>query len=208
MSVMLLIGSFRVSRTIDLFVPFAVLFAASVLSPWLDPHREKAQFAFGLLCILAAAGMIPALGTIRSAPSITRFQGASQFLERAAINQTVLNTHWEQYPFLYFWNWRSRYVTGIDPTFLYRNDAARYWLWRHLSDDSAAACPEQICTERNTIPVEEAILTGIHARYAVVEPSKNPKLLAVLRASTKVKEAYQDSNVSVFELLEASVEKQ
>jgi len=200
----LLIGSFRVSRTIDLFVPFAVLFAASVISPWLEQHRVKAQLAFGFLYLLSAIALIPTFSTIRSSPSITLYEGASAFLSHEAPNQIVLNTHWEQYPFLYFWNWQSRYVTGIDPTFLYRNSASRYWLWRHMSDDAPATCAEQTCEGRPLLAPEEAAIREFGARFIVVEQSKNPKLLTALRASSKAREAYQDSYLSVFEMLEAS----
>jgi hypothetical protein len=204
LSVVLLIGSFRVSRTIDLFVPFAVLFAASVISPWLEQHRVKAQLAFGFLYLLSAIALIPTFSTIRSSPSITLYEGASAFLSHEAPNQIVLNTHWEQYPFLYFWNWQSRYVTGIDPTFLYRNSASRYWLWRHMSDDAPATCAEQTCEGRPLLAPEEAAIREFGARFIVVEQSKNPKLLTALRASSKAREAYQDSYLSVFEMLEAS----
>jgi hypothetical protein len=207
MSGLLLAGSFRVSRTLDLFVPFAVVLSASVLSPLLDAHREKAQFGFGFLFLFCAVAAIPAFSTIRSATSISVYQGASDFLTREGGQETVFNTHWEQYPFLYFWNWRSRYVTGIDPTFLYRSSSRRYWLWRHLSDDAAITCGAQFCEHSLMLPADVAIQSEFQARFAVIEKAKNPKLLAALRASSKAKEAYQDSNLSVFELLEASSAK-
>src|SRR5208282_5087904 len=55
MSLVALAMSLHAARMFDFFVPIAVVFAASVLSPPLAPRREPAAYAFGFLCLLCAA---------------------------------------------------------------------------------------------------------------------------------------------------------
>jgi len=199
MSMVFLAAAFRAARSMDYFVPLAILFAASVLSPWVGTHKEKAAYGFGFLFLLAAFLLIPATNTIRSAPSIERFQGAATFLAREAPHELVVNTHWEQYPLLYFWNWQSRYVTGIDPTFLYLHNHRMYWLWRHMSDDQLPTCGEPDCARAEPAAVEDAIARDLGATYVVVDRQANPKLNDALRASGAMREAFHDANVSVFQ---------
>ena len=93
MSLLFLAAAFRAARSLDYFVPFAVVFAASVLSPWIGMHREKAAYGFGFLFLLAGFLLIPATGTMRAAPSVGRFRAASEFLAREAPDALVVNTH-------------------------------------------------------------------------------------------------------------------
>ncbi len=198
MSILCFAVSFRASRMLDLFVPFAILFAALVLSPWIEANREKAAYGFGLLCLLSALSFVPLAETLRAAPSIYGSRGAADFLAREAPDALVMNANWGEYPFLYFWNWKSRYVTGIDPTFLYANNPRRYWMWRHLSDDALPTCGVQNCSGAAPADLEEAITKEIGARYVFLEHARNPKLEAALRASAHAREAYRDSDNSVF----------
>lgn len=184
MSLVSLAMSFRAARMFDFFVPVAVVFAASVLSARLPQHREKAAYAFGFLFLICAANLVPAYATVKKAPSVFRYQGVSEFVLSHDADAMVFNTHWEQYPFLYFWNWRSRYITGMDPTFLYFTDARRYWLWRHVSDDAPDKDVADVAHE-------------FGARYILVDRSLNPKLTGLLRG--RMPEVYQDSAISLFE---------
>ncbi len=200
-SVLFLIAAFRAARSMDYFVPFAVLFAAAVLSPWLETEREKAAYGFGFLFLLAGFLLIPAASAMHAAPSVDRFRGASEFLAREGPDALVVNTHWEQYPLLYFWNWRSRYVTGIDPTFLYLNDPRRFWLWRHMADDSLPLCGQRACQQMEAVSLTDAVAEGLGARYVIVDRKANPKLDAALRGEEKIREAFRDDGVSVFAVM-------
>lgn len=190
MSLVALAMSLHAARMFDFFVPIAVVFAASVLSPLLAPRREPAAYAFGFLCLLCAAGLVPAFATVRSAPSVYRYQAASEYLAAQGDGAIVFNTHWEQYPFLYFWNTRSRYVTGLDPSFLYFNSQVRSGLWRQISDD-VLVDPER---------VQQVVSREFGARYILVDQDLNPKLIQSLRTGVNFCEVFHDSGISVFEI--------
>ncbi len=193
MSLVSLAMSFRAARMFDFFVPAAVVFAAGVLSPFLAMYREKAIYAFGFLYLICAANLVPAYATVKSAPSVFRYQGASEFLSARAPGAMIFNTHWEQYPFLYFWNWRSRYITGMDPTFLYLNDARRYWLWRHISDDTLPGSDSE--------SIDDVVSREFGASYVFVDRPLNPKLTGALRSDERMSEVYQDASISVFQMV-------
>ena len=201
-SVLFLASAFRTARSMDYFVPFAVLFAASILSAWIETHREKAAYGFGFLFLMSGFLLVPAMGTMRDAPSIDRFRAASEFLARQEPDALVVNTHWQHYTVLYFWNWRSRYVAGIDPSFWYAHDVRRYWLWRHMADDQLPVCAQSDCRNAELVRLEDAVTIGLGGRYVIVDRQENPKLDAALRGNQRMHEAFRDAAISIFAAVE------
>ncbi|MEI9812100.1 MAG: hypothetical protein WDO18_05235 [Acidobacteriota bacterium] len=112
-------AAIRAARMFDYFVPFAVLFAAVVLAPYIVRYRDRAPYAFGVLFFTAALGLIPSFTAAKSAPSVDRYHAASAFLESFPYT-VVVNTQWQQYPFLYYWNPKSHYLTGMEPALFYQ----------------------------------------------------------------------------------------
>jgi hypothetical protein len=189
-SILALIISLRAARMFDYFVPFAALFAASVLSPLIPSHREKSAYAFGFAYLLAAASLIPSLTTVRNAPSVDRYRSASNFLATLPGRPHIWNTEWQQYPFLYFWNPDGRYVTGMEPALFYRADPARYWKWRKLADDAVD----------DSATLDSCIFDDFHATHIVVDRKVTPRLAAQLAAHPRIAEVFHDSELSVFSL--------
>jgi hypothetical protein len=187
-SLFALLMSFRAARMFDYFVPFAVIFAAIALSPLIAQHRERFAYGFGALFLGAAFGIIPSYAASTGAPSLDRYRDAAQFLARQP-NATVFNTEWQQYPFLYYWDWNSRYLTGLDPTFFYKLDEARYWEWRKLADDEADAAT-----------LDDRIFSDFHATHMLVDRKLTPKLATQLASNPRIAEVFHDSELSVFTL--------
>lgn len=185
-SLFALLMCFRAARMFDYFVPFAVMFAAIVLSPLIAEHRERFAYGFGALFLGAALGVIPSYVASTSAPSLDRYRDAAQFLAEQP-NATVFNTEWQQYPFLYYWNWNSRYITGLDPTFFYTLDQDRYWKWRKLADDEADASSLDRC-----------IFSDFQATHILVDRKITPKLATQLAANPHIAEVFHDAELSVF----------
>jgi hypothetical protein len=181
--------SLLAARMFDYFVPFAVIFAAIVLSPLIAEHRERFAYGFGALFLGAALGVIPSYVASSGAPSLDRYRDAAQFLAKQP-NATVFNTEWQQYPFLYYWDWNSRYLTGLDPTFFYKLDQARYWEWRKLADDEVA----------DPSDLDKCIFTEFHATHVLVDRKLTPKLATQLAANPHIAEVFHDSELSVFTL--------
>lgn len=180
--------SFRAARTFDYFPPAAIAFSASVLSPWVARNREKAAYTFGFLLLLMAATAVPALSTVRSAPSADRYRAASEYLAAAAPDALVLNTQWEQYPFLYFWNTQSRYLTGMEPALFYRADPDLYWLWRKLADDQIDGLDLA------------ATAHAFGARFVLVDRDRNPRLDHALASDPRFRSAFANDWIQVLEI--------
>lgn len=191
-----LLYSVQVARTFDLFVPLAAVFAAAELSPWLRDRRRDAPYAVGLVMLACALHVALAARNFREAPSVEAFHGAARFLEERFPGRRVVNSQWDHYAFLYFWNHRNQYLVGIEPTFFYIANPAKYWLWRHLSDDEPSTCPTQRCA--SAVNPAEA-LRELDSNLVLTDHARNPRLEKSLRADPAASEVYKDGTLSVFE---------
>ncbi len=64
-------------------------------------------------------------------------------LERGKI---VLNVDWDSFPTLYYFTGdKFRYVTGLEPRFLYDLDARKYWIWKNIGD--GVYCEQDGCSD-------------------------------------------------------------
>jgi len=199
-SVAALAGSFQVGRTVDFFVPFGVIFAAVVLSPWVRSHsRDLPYLCVPILCLCVVNVFLAYLTAQRSA-DFGHYRGASEYLQRHAPGELVANAQWGDYYYLFFWNSSNRYVIGIEPTTTYRMDPKKYWIWRHMSEDERFTCDHEICTQGERSDIAAAIAGRLHARYIFTDHQCNPTLESVLRNRAGVTEAFRDSYFSVFRL--------
>jgi hypothetical protein len=148
LSLVTLAGAFRVGRTLDFFVPFAMLYAGMELTPWIRQNRQRAAHFGAIAMLLCAANVgLAAKSALDSIP-VERYRGVAAYLEREAPGELVINAFSSSYYYLYFWNSQNRYFIGIEPTFTYLNAPAEYWTWRHFSNDEPVdasdgqvACP-------------------------------------------------------------------
>lgn len=203
-SILALLGSVRIARGFDFFVLFGALFAASVLSSWITRNRRDARYVAAMVLIACVLNLGLAYYGVKNAPSILSYERVGKYLQLNGQNAVVFNTQWSQYPFLYFWNAKSSYVNGIDPTFLFMQDANRYWLWRHIADDNPSTCGQPECDSQSSISVYTAVTEGFGASYLLVEPARNPRLEAQLRAEAGFREVYRDRKVTLFSVVPES----
>jgi hypothetical protein len=195
-----LAGAFFVGRTADFFVPFAILFAAAVLSPRLPAWRRDLPYIGVLLALCCGVYVGLTCQYVREAPSLARFRGAAEYLRTHARGELVANADWGDYYFLYYLNPASRYVVGIEPTMMYLSGADQYWLWRHVSDDETATCPHEHCSDGEREDIATAIRTGLGARYVFTEHAVNPHVEARLLTTPGVTEVYRDSGYSIYRI--------
>ncbi|MEO8029013.1 MAG: hypothetical protein ABI823_21210 [Bryobacteraceae bacterium] len=198
MSSLTLLASLRVARTFDYFVPFAVLFGASALSGWVASKKCDAAVLAGLAFLFCLLNLFTTWRAVSTTASPLKFEGASNYLLQQPESSIVFNTWWGQYHFLYFLNSRSRYITGIDPTFFYLMDQRRYWLWRHISNDEPATCDTPVCTPDRALSIAPVIAKEFAAAFVVIENARTPHLLEYLRKAPEFKEVHRDPLASVF----------
>lgn len=110
----------------------------------------------------------------------------------------VIANRWDQYVRLFFWNAENTYLTGVAPEFMFLRDPGRYWLWRHITDDETWTCAQWNCSFGDTRDVVETVAHDLNAAYVVTEHDHNPRLEALLRRSSRAREAYRDGACSLF----------
>jgi hypothetical protein len=192
----------QVVRTADFFIPFAILFAAAILSPYLKKiSRGDIVLLGALFAIPCAVNVYLTHAYVVAAPSLERFRGASTYLRNNAPDALIANTGWApDYFFLFFFNSRSRYVIGIEPTFLYLNDPRKYWLWRHMNMDESGTCDHQVCSAAERTGIASAAGRELGAQYLLTDHENNPNLESILRTTPEVTEVYRDAALSVYRL--------
>lgn len=192
------LGTLRVVRTADFFVPFAILFAASVISPYLKASRTDLAALGLLLAIPCAVNVYLTHQYVLEAPSLARFRGAAEYLRIKAPGALVANTQWNDYQLLFFLNSSSRYVIGIEPTFTYLQDPGKYWLWLHISEDEPGTCDREYCADRTDIA--SALRHDLGAQYVVIDHVLNPRVESVLRQKANIAEVYRDAAFSIYRI--------
>jgi hypothetical protein len=194
------LGTLRVIRTVDFFVPFAILFAAAAISPYLRRSRMDVAAVGLLLALPCIANVYLTHKYVLEAPSLARYRGAAEYLRVNAPGALVANTQWNDYQLLFFLNSGNRYVIGIEPTFTYLEDPRKYWLWFHISEDEAGTCDHEFCADRDRTDVVAAVRWDLGARYVLADHALNPRLESILHGKTNVTEVYRDAGFSIFRI--------
>jgi hypothetical protein len=194
------LGTLRVIRTVDFFVPFAILFAAAVISPYIKASRTDVLAAGLLLALPCFAHVYLTRQYVREAPSLARYRGAAEYLRVNAPGALVANTQWNDYQLLFFLNSSNRYVIGIEPTFTYLEDPRKYWLWFHISEDEPGTCDHETCADTDRTDIVAAVRQDLGAQYVLADHDANPRLESILRGKTNVTEVYRDAAFSVYRI--------
>ncbi|RJO59507.1 hypothetical protein C4546_01820 [Candidatus Parcubacteria bacterium] len=67
---------------------------------------------------------------LNSGINATHYQASATWLaEHSQPGEVVFHSDWDDFPVLFYYNTVNAYIAGLDPTFLYRQDQARYWAW-------------------------------------------------------------------------------
>ncbi len=199
-SIATLIGTFRVGRTIDFYVPFAILFSAAVLEPHLAKIKKDLIYIAALLALVCGFNVFSAYKYVLATPPLAKYRGAAEYLRTHAPDELVVNAQWADYQFLFFLNSRNRYLIGIEPTFMYVRDPQKYWLWQHIAYDDATTCPSEHCADSERVPIASTVRNELGSQYLLAEHAMNPRVEAALRQDSSVQEVYRDSAFSVFKI--------
>ncbi len=200
LSIATFLGTLRVGRTADFFVPFAMLFAAAVLNPYAVKLRGDLKYIGAIFALICAVNVFLTYRYVRTSPSLDSFRGAAEYLKREAPGELVANAQWGDYQYLFFLNPSNRYIIGIEPTFMYLDSARKYWLWQHMSDDEPSTCGREFCSSAERTDIPQAVRGELGARYILAGHVANPKLETLLRGHDGVKEVFRDASFSIFEL--------
>lgn len=144
-------------RYVEYYVPFALLFAAFSLHDslrgfrWREAVRYVWRVMFrnmwariGVVALLTyVLVMIPTIVArdfvsehkdLGNGFRLDLFSKESAWIrDYGTSGAIVFHSDWDEFPILYYFNSKSRYIAGLDPTFLYLQDKSRYRQWADVT---------------------------------------------------------------------------
>lgn len=94
------------------------------------PSVMLAVYLAILLPTVVVRDLVTQHGDLRQGFRQTQYAEAMRWLrEHAPPNAIVVHSDWDEFPILFYSNDRSRYMAGLDATFLYTADPTRYRTW-------------------------------------------------------------------------------
>jgi hypothetical protein len=228
---LLMIARWR--RIAEYWPPFAIIFAAFALQPWLaggrsafsylpadvldelrpflDTHeapevsramqiRELLQLLFaGVVAILLGLALFFSLrvtiGDIGNSDPPNYYKAGAQWV-RANVppGDLVFNTDWDDFPRLFFFDPTHRYVSGLDPTYLYDQNKELSELYDRIT----------LGKENDPGPL---IRDRFGARYVFTDNSNDhTEFSAKAMESGWFEIAYEDKDCTVFHILDQKKE--
>lgn len=144
-------------RYVEYYVPFALLFVAFSLHDTLVEMRWRQLWSsfrktylrkwlgfIGVTAFITYVAVILPTVVIRDFVTAKKdlgsgfrfglFEQESQWIqEHGRPGSIVFHSDWDIFPVLFYYNGESRYIAGLDPTFLYLADPTRYRQWADVT---------------------------------------------------------------------------
>jgi len=184
---------------------FATLFAATITIPYLyqlsADSMEKKIMAFlwrgfystfgvltfgALLVIMVCSSVWNVIRTFTRGPTIYKYEEAAAFLQKITQkNEIVFHDRWDaMYP-LWYYDDKNRYISGFDPTFLFKKNPELFWAYERIA---------QGAVQKN---IGAAVYSLFNARVILVEKENKP-LRAALEKDKNVKKMYEDDFLEIY----------
>lgn len=172
-------------RFVEYWLPFAVLASAITLAPYLAkvswsefknaigslwPVRLLVILLIFLIVMASSWNIQQVQRSLAGGVSGNKYQAAAQWLQNnSQSGDLVLNTQWDQFPQLFYWNDKNYYMVGLDPTFMYLFNQDLYWQWRNVADDNPGDW--QSVEELHYVIAEQ-----LKAKFVFIEIDRNQDL--------------------------------
>jgi hypothetical protein len=188
------------SRSIELAAVFAAGFAGLVARE----HGRGATaggraraFAWlaAFLAVLVPMAALRYRVRVEHARPLLAYRGVSAWLAANSVpGELVFHAWWDQFPHLFFWNPRNRYVGGMDPLFQFAHDEALFWKAHWLSTDAfpQATCGRPSCDAADLEATSLVLRRDFGAAYVLAHRSLNPRLDAYLAGEPAFRRVFDD----------------
>lgn len=116
-----------------------------------------------------------------------QFKTAALWLkDNSNAGDIVFNTHWSDFPMLFYWNQKNYYIGGMDPIFQYAYNPSLYWKFHYLSADivTLKTCGAAACTLEMLEDTYGVLKNEFKAKYVFLEKIRNPAFYSYLEVST------------------------
>ncbi|MCX7779220.1 MAG: hypothetical protein N2259_03210 [Patescibacteria group bacterium] len=200
-------------RNIEYFVPFALFFSGLsfkklfTLFDWRSYFQKFKSFfsyPFSILTVilLVMISLILQFGVayfldrawlgtqkrLEIGIPFEKYKKVSDWLkENTKPGEIIFHSSWDDFPMLFYWNDRNRYIIGLDTTFMYERNPDLYWDWEKISFGKTKENLAQILQEK------------FHSSYIHVRPDRKA-LEENLQADKNFEKVYEDEEGKVYRI--------
>ena len=108
--------------------------------------------------------------------------------DQTTAGSVVFHGDWDMFPLIFYQNSHNYYIVGLDPTFMYKKDPAKYQLF------------EDITMGRTSENLAKTIQEEFRADYIMVEAEGQKKFVENLQISENIDLVYQDDEAKIFKI--------
>ncbi|MBI4458363.1 hypothetical protein HY633_05350 [Candidatus Uhrbacteria bacterium] len=206
LAALFLFMTLRSRRFVEYFQPFMALFVALFLDALL-PKFSLPAFRRGTKKIIAEFGLLPAAAAIfliglfpfiavrdirmtrevyAGGLPVGKYAAAADWLAaNTPEGSVVFHSDWDDFPPLFYRDTRNRFISGLDPTFFYRQDGRRYWQWVHIT------------TGKRKSGIADIVRRGFGAEVVLIEKD-HKEMREVIEADANFSKVYADDEVDIY----------
>jgi hypothetical protein len=119
-------------------------------------------------------------------PSWNRYAGAAAWLKaNVPPGETIFHGRWDDFPSLFYGDDSHRYISGLDPTFFYRQDPELYWL------------AEDVAWGRRRVGLAGIIKNDFQAEYVFIRDTKDP-IYPIVKNNPDFEQVYRGGPAMVY----------
>ncbi len=147
MSIVSFIMYLKARRFVEYWVPFSIMSSSFLFRDGIKGlaysrlfQKRWLKVSLLLLVIASLFILIPyklqaAKADLKDDPRIfERYKGCAEWLKNNTPGSAVYTTDWDDFPELFFYNSKNRYLVGLDPAFMYLYNKDLYERWRQIND--------------------------------------------------------------------------
>lgn len=214
-ALMLLLFGLALTLKSRRYIEYSGAFTILAISLWLRTITLQTIFthsmqstwrrATGYACLAVFVGIVSVpiiasdirinLTDLKDGSDVTKYQAASQWLREQTESQAeqqgeyqpiVVHSDWDDFPQLFYYNSNVRYISGLDPTFLYRANPELHTVWVELTIGNYKG------------DVDEA-LQALQAEYVLIEED-HVAMYNLVNKSDITTLVYSDDEADIFKV--------
>ncbi|MFA6304636.1 MAG: hypothetical protein WCV73_04410 [Patescibacteria group bacterium] len=204
LAVSFLLLTLKSRRQVEFFVPITFIFASFCFNDYLKKFAKfRHEFfpSFGWRAFFAPAFVLLGLCFVIMAPgnlakakhdiargwNLKHYQNSGEWLVKNTPEKSIIfNVDWDDFPALFYYNSHNYYLTGLDPTFMYQNNPARYWKYVNIT------------LGLEPIKMAQQIKNDFQSAYVFLD-LKHELLNKQLKFNSFFKKVYEDNEARIYQ---------